>query len=297
MNYSVAVIGTVFIDYKGFAPPGYNAAGRNVGRVEVVPGGVARNVAVNMRALGLDTWFVGALNDDGPGAAVKEKMADMGIRLDHLVTAPGGSGAWLAIINHRGELLGSVSHMPDLAVMESAILPALSRVLPRVAGVALEVDLNEKIVLSVVEEARRHHTNIYALPGNLSVIGKNYELFQYLECFICNDTEFGQLTKSAVTGPDAVLPDMRAFAGEYRLKKLVVTFGERGAVYLDSTGGAGFQDVYETPVVDATGAGDAFFSAAAAALLRGKSLAEAAAAGAKTASFVIASRNNDCSFL
>ena len=41
---SIAVIGAVFVDIKGFPFDHYLPTGRNAGRVEYIHGGVARNV-------------------------------------------------------------------------------------------------------------------------------------------------------------------------------------------------------------------------------------------------------------
>ena len=42
MTIRVTVIGTIFMDCKGFAKQQYNAAGRNLGSVKFVHGGVGR---------------------------------------------------------------------------------------------------------------------------------------------------------------------------------------------------------------------------------------------------------------
>ncbi|MDR3349302.1 MAG: carbohydrate kinase family protein [Acidaminococcales bacterium] len=298
MQTGIAVIGTIFVDYKGFARAGYQPNGRNLGRVAVTPGGVARNVAVNMRCLGMDTWLVSTLNQDGECLLLKNRLSGYGIRLDCLATvASGGIGAWLAIIGQGGDLLGSVSHMPDVSVMEAAIIPALPAVFPKVEGVALEVDLSEKIARAVFAEAAAKNVKIYALPGNLSIIGKNYGFFRNMECFICNEVEAGALMRKDIGEPEKMLPEAIAFAREQKLKNFVVTLGEKGAVYIDSQGRSGFQGIYPAAAVDSTGAGDAFFSAAVAALLRGETLAGAVDCGARVASLVIGSGESDCSGL
>jgi pseudouridine kinase len=298
MPKGVAVIGTIFVDYKGFAGPGYRPGGRNLGRVAVTPGGVARNVAVNLRHLGLDVWLLSTLNQDGECLSLKDKLDAYGIRLNHLATVPaGGIGAWLAIIGHDGELLGSVSHMPDVSVMEAAIIPALPAVLAEVEGVAFEVDLSEKIAGAVFAETAKKNQKVYALPGNLSVIGKNYGFFQHMECFICNEVEAGALMRQTIDTPEKMLPEAAAFAREHKLKNFVVTLGEKGAVYIDQQGRSGFKGIYPATAADSTGAGDAFFSAATSSLLRGETLAKAVDDGARVASLVIGSQGSDCSGL
>jgi pseudouridine kinase len=298
MPASVAVIGTVFVDYKGFVREGYQPSGRNIGRLAITPGGVARNVAMNMRSLGLDTWLISTLNEDGEGLLLKNKLSSCGVRLDYLTAVPaGGAGAWLAIIGHDGRLLGSVSQMPDLSVMEAAIMPSLPLVLPKVDGVAFEVDLSERIVSAVFAQAVAAGVKIYALPGNLSVIGKDYSLFRHMECFICNEVEAAALMERQIDAPGKMREQVAVFAEKYKLKNFVVTMGEKGAVYVDSNGRSGVQGIYPAVVADSTGAGDAFFSAAVSFLIKGRTLAEAVDEGARVASLVIESQESDCSTL
>lgn len=299
MKPSISVIGTVFVDYKGFAQQGYQAQGRNIGKVEVVPGGVARNVAVNMAHLYVNTWFVGTLNDDGASEILKKKMVKSNINLEYLKIVPsGGTGVWLAILDHNGLLLGSISQMPDVELLEREITPVLAEAFVKTQGVALDVDLNESLVKKIIAEAKKTGSKVYALPGNFSVIGKNYDLFKDIECFICNETEVELLIgKQDFDNLDEVLKNAQAFAQKHSLNNFVVTLGEKGSLYIDSKGNTGFQNIYPTKVVDSTGAGDAFFSGTVAALLYKKSLSEAVEIGSKIASAVISARESDCSEL
>ena len=41
----IVVVGNVFVDFKGFPEGAFIPTGRNAGRVEIVHGGVGRNVA------------------------------------------------------------------------------------------------------------------------------------------------------------------------------------------------------------------------------------------------------------
>jgi len=299
MKPSIAVIGTVFIDYKGFAQQGYQAQGRNLGRVEVVPGGVARNVAVNMAHLNVETWLVSTLNDDGASETLKKKMTRSSINLEYLKIVPnGGTGVWLAILDHNGSLLGSISQMPDVELLEKEITPVLAQAFAKTQGVAIDVDLNESLVRKILAEAKKAGSKVYALPGNFSVIGKNYDLFKDIECFICNETEVELLIgKQDFNDLDIVLKNAQAFAQEHSLNNFVVTLGEKGSLYIDAQGNTGFQAIYPAQVVDSTGAGDAFFSGTVAALLHKKSLSDAVEIGSKIASIVISCQESDCSEL
>ena len=76
---------------------------------------------------------------------------------------------------------------------------------------------------------------------------------------------------------------------------MVVTLGERGAVYYDfRTSETGCQPAIPTSLVDSSGAGDAFFSGAVRGLINNSSLREAVSYGTRIASWTIQVEENNC---
>ena len=62
----IVVLGAVFVDIKGYPTSTYIPGGRNVGRVEQVPGGVSRNVVEDIANVELRPTFVSLVDDTGP---------------------------------------------------------------------------------------------------------------------------------------------------------------------------------------------------------------------------------------
>ena len=73
----IAVIGTVFVDVKGFPNNAYLPTGRNAGTVEFIHGGVARNVAEDIANLELRPVFIGLVDDNGTGKMVADSLQNM----------------------------------------------------------------------------------------------------------------------------------------------------------------------------------------------------------------------------
>ena len=88
-----------------------------------------------------------------------------------------------------------------------------------------------------------------------------------------------------------ILVDRVRFAG---IPRIIVTMGERGAVYADISGESGVCPALRVDVVDTTGAGDAFFAGVAIGLTYNKTVGEACVIGTRLAASVIASRENVC---
>ncbi len=78
------------------------------------------------------------------------------------------------------------------------------------------------------------------------------------------------------------------------IARMVVTLGDVGAVYAETSGSSGFCPAQHVEVLDTTGAGDAFFAGVAIGLTYGKSLAASCEIGTRLASSVIATKESVC---
>lgn len=298
MPTSVAVIGTIFMDCKGFAKQRYNPAGRNLGSVKFVHGGVGRNVAENMANLGVKTSFVSSVDKSGVGKEVLHRLSAVGINLDYVLeTEVRGMGLWLAILDDSGDLAGSVSQMPDLVVLENYIAEKGDEFISRTSHIVLELDLNEHITRQVIGLAKNANRPVYGIPGNLSVILDNMDILSGLTCFICNNIEAGRLIGKDLSNikPEELQKELIGFVDKTGLGSMVITLGAEGCVYFDSRSRhAGYQPIFPATVVDTSGAGDAFFSGTVMGLIKGNLLKQAVVFGSKVASWTIQSNENTC---
>lgn len=293
----IAVLGNVFIDYKGWSGEFYDPVGRNQGRIEIVHGGVARNVAENLALLGIKPEFVTTLGQDSVSDMVAMRLCENNVSLTYSGKyANNAIGMWLAILGNSGQLLGSISQLADMQLLEDLILEKLPSITAHIKNIAMDIDLTPCIAEKIIEHVQKDGVKLYALPGNLTVIKPNPHIFKYMECFICNDIEAGKLLDEEMQPKNIEHSKamVKALCSKFKLKQAVITLGEYGSVYCDPHGNLGYQDIYPTVVNDTTGAGDAFFSAAVAALIRGNTLAQAVQAGSKLASVILARSENTC---
>jgi len=296
---STVVIGSTFVDLKGFSESRYDPVGRNLGDVKIVHGGVGRNVAENFANVGVPVSFVGMTEESAIGRDVKRHLTEIGVGLDHLVTVPeNGIGMWLVILDEKGDLAGSISRMPDLSPLQAYLEENGDAAVRDADAVVLEVDLNERIAETAVRLAKRYGKKLYAIVGNLSVVLARRDLIRQTDCFICNEIEaakyFGREDLTSFS-PEQMLAFLPEAAKEEGIFSMVVTMGEKGSVYYDgNTGESGICAPVRTEVVDTCGAGDAFFSGTVMALGRGKPLSEAVRYGARLSSATIARAETTC---
>lgn len=298
MKPNVAVIGTVFIDCKGFSAGEFNPAGRNLGDVKFFHGGVGRNVVESLGRLAVPVTFVSTVDRSGIGDEVLSKLTAAGVGSRWVLrTEAQGMGFWLALLNHSGELAGAISQMPELAALESFILRQGREIVEESSDIVLELDLNACIAKHVVALAKAAKKPVYGIPGNLSVVLANREVLSDIDCFICNDIEAAKLFDIRLDRSDRanMIRHLKHFVDSCGLGSMVITLGGEGSVYYDSRSGeAGYQPVFPVAVVETTGAGDSFFAGTVMGLAARRSLAESVVFGSKVAAWTIQSPENVC---
>lgn len=299
MNHLVSVIGTVFMDVKGFATQTYNTKGRNLGNVKFVHGGVGRNVAETLAGIDIPTRLVSTVDDNGLGIEITNRLRSLHVDTQFIPSCPKGMGMWLAVLDEGGDLSGSISQVPDFTKLQHLIEVQGQHIISSSSHIALEIDLTEPIARKVIELAKFHQKPVYGLPGNLDIVMKHPGLLEEMQCFICNHVEAGKLTGinfESLTHSQ-MIATMTDYVHSHKIRSVVVTLGADGSIYYDrSTGVSGHQPVFPVQMVDSTGAGDSFFAGTIMGLVRGLPLDQAVIAGSKVAGWVIESSENNCPY-
>jgi len=292
----IVVIGTVFVDVKGFPGDVYIPNGRNAGRVEYVHGGVARNVAEDIANLELRPIFVGTVDETAMGKDVIEKLARHKVNVDYVKIAPDGMGTWLALFDNNGDVAGSISHRPDTYLTYPILEAYGDEIFKKCDSVILELDLHKDVVKKTFELAEKYNKKVYALVSNMRIALERRDFLQKLDCFICNEQEAGLLFLDdyTETAPDELCDILVEKIKAANITSMIVTMGAKGAVYADKFGDKGMIPAKNVVVKDTTGAGDAFCAGAMSGLTYGKSLREAIQIGNTLAASVITSTDNVC---
>lgn len=292
----IVVIGTVFVDIKGFPEDIYLPNGRNAGRVEYVHGGVARNVAEDVANLELRPTFVGTVDSTSMGRDVVEKLARHKVNVDYVKTMPDGMGTWLALFDHNGDVAGSISKRPNTYQVMSILEKDGDEIIKDCDSIIFELDMHKDVVKKIFELAEKYKKKVYALVSNMSIAIERRDFLQMLDCFICNEQEAGMLFLDdyTQTSPEELRDILSEKVKAANIPAMIVTMGGKGAVYADRLGDKGMIPARKVTVKDTTGAGDAFCAGAMSGLTYGKSLKEAVWIGTVLASSVITSSDNVC---
>lgn len=292
----IAVIGDVFIDIKGFSTSTYIPYGRNLGTIEQIHGGVARNVAEDIANVELEPVFVGTVDDDAMGEAVIQKLNRHKVDIRYMKKVKNGMGTWLAVFDHNGDVVASVSKRPEHEAMVQILEESGDEIFANADSIAIEIDMDQEVTKKTFALAEKYNKKVYALVSNMSVAIERRDLIRKTECFVCNQQEAGILFSENYDDitPEELYQILPERIRSAKISKMVVTMGDKGAVYATLDGENGICPALKVDVVDTTGAGDAFFSGVCLGLTYGKTLQEACVIGTRLASTVICTSENIC---
>lgn len=292
----IVVIGAVFVDIKGYPFAALSPSGKNAGRVEQVHGGVCRNVAEDIANVELRPTFVGLVDDTGSGQDVIDKLDRHKVNTKYIQRVPDGMGTWLAVFDTDGDVKAAISKRPDTTPLTQLLKEKGDEIFADCDSIAIEFDLEKETVKQILHFAKKYNKKVYAAISNMSIAMERRAFLQEIDCIVCNQQEAGQMFSDDYDHltPEEMRATLAANVHSANIPCMVVTMGEKGAVYARADGECGTVPAKKVDVIDTTGAGDAFFAGTVIGLTYGKTLAEACEIGSRLAASVICISENVC---
>ena len=281
----IAVIGGANIDIGGFSSAEARMRDSNPGRVRMSPGGVGRNIAANLALLGADTELITALGGDDRAQILHADCKKLGVKLNHAISFPDAStSTYLYIANADGDMLIAVN---DMAIHERLTPEALSPLIAEVNrcdAAVIEANLPTE-TLEFLSKALS--VPIVADAVSAAKVDRLKGALPRLYALKPNRIEAEKLTGIAVTDEKTARSAAEALVS-MGVKNVYLTMGEAGVCIANASGSA-FLKCTPLPMVNATGAGDAFSAAIAWAAAQGMNQVETARAGMAAASIAVES--------
>lgn len=229
-----------FVDIKGYPLATYIPGGRNAGRVEQVHGGVCRNVAEDIANVELRPTFVSLVDDTGTGQDVIDKLARHKVNTRYIQRVPDGMGTWLAVFNNEGDVVAAISKRPDTNPLTDLLAEKAMKFLRTAMALPLNLIWKRHCKAGLVF-CTEIPQKVYAAVSNMSIAMERRDFLQQIDCFVCNQQEAGILFSDEYDhmGPEEMCRTLAANVGSARIPCMVVTMGDKGAVYACADGESG----------------------------------------------------------
>lgn len=253
---NVVCIGGANIDIQGFPFAPIKMRDSNPGRLEISPGGVARNIAENLARMGIPLSMLSVVGDDLFGGIILDSCRDAGIDTSGMDVIPGmRSSAYLALTDTDGDMLSAVSDMRILKQMGAAFVLSHQAALKEAGLIVVDPNLSRDALEALFTICAGKP--IFADPISTSYAALLKEFIPHLYWIKANTFEAEVLSGQSIRSEDELL-SAAAKILQQGIKRLTITMGKRGVLYMDQTGLTMRRPAFPTPVVNATGAGDAF---------------------------------------
>ena len=155
-HIGIVVMGAVFVDIKGYPLTQYYPGGRNAGRVIQVHGGVSRNIAEDIANVELEPTFLSVVDRSGISTDVIEKLKRHKVNTDYIIRKKNGLGTWLAVFDHTGDVIASISSRPELDAIAEVLDEKGDEIFSSCDSVVVEIDMERFLLNRIFSLARKH---------------------------------------------------------------------------------------------------------------------------------------------
>lgn len=257
----VLVVGSsnvdIVIPVRNLPAPGETVLG---GERKEFWGGKGANQAVAAKKSGAEVCFISALGSDGYGVAYRKHLVDMGIKRQGLVRVPGPTGVALIVVDGRGRNQIAVSPGANSSLMPALV--AEKKGVMEYGGVVLaQFEVPRAMVAAAFRSAR--HRGAVTVLNPAPVSGKlTARMLSLVDVLVPNEVEAAVLCGTrgrvrTIAGLIRLCKKLR----EMGVKKVVLTAGKTGALFLTESESGWVKPPAGLKAVDTTGAGDTFCGA------------------------------------
>ena len=268
-----AVIGGINLDICGRSDQKLIPEDSNQGTVTMSPGGVGRNIAHNLRLLGVETVFVTALGGDAWSSQAEQDCRALGMNLDYAVHVPEGTiSIYLFLTEPDGNMALALSDTEIAGAVTPEVLTERLEMLCGASAVVLDANLSEKSIHWVAEHVT---APLFVDPVSVRKADKLRPVLGRFHTLKPNRIEAEHLTGIAIHDRESLFAAADCLL-ETGLRRAVISLGGAGALLAEGSERI-LMPCYPAKLVDVTGGGDAMMAALVYGYLSGRTFKESGA--------------------
>ncbi len=246
------VIGGANIDIFGIAKNPLIKEDSNIGKVEMSFGGVGRNIAHNMAILNTDLYFMSIFSTDNFGKLLYQDCERLNFNLKYSkIVSEYKSSTYLAIINEKNDMEVAISDMEIINTLTVDDLKVALKDFYEDDLVVIDTNLSKELLSFILDNK---HYKIAIDPISVNKANKLEGYLEKIDIFKPNVFEANALTNSTqyIDAAKKLIDD--------GVKELCLTLNSEGVLYYNKGSFYQLKVDEKINVVNATGAGDAFFA-------------------------------------
>ncbi|MFD1678121.1 ribokinase [Alicyclobacillus fodiniaquatilis] len=220
-------------------------------------GGKGANQAVAAHRAGGRVQLVAAVGDDEMGSTLVNHMKNIGLETDNIIRKAGMSGIAFITVGKQGENHIILSAGANQA-LSTEDLHGLKTTLQDADAIILQNEIPLETSCFAMKVAHQRGVRVFFNPAPAVLLPN--EAYASIDVMILNETEAAVITGVPVKNPDdaKLAADVLLQRG---VREVIVTLGEKGALYADTAQSVIYTPAFPTQAVDTTAAGDTFIGA------------------------------------
>lgn len=265
----ITVVGGMNLDLLGFPGGVLLHRDSNPGKVTMRPGGVGRNIAARLSALGAQVSLITALGNDDQARMLAVFCKENQLDISHALQTDCPSPCYLCIHDEKGDMAVAISDMQAVDRITPAEMEKRMPLINASQGCVLDANLPEDTLRYIAAHAS---VPLTLDPVSCHKAHKVRPILPHLSAIKPNLMEAETLTGEQT--PQKAARELRAQG----VQRVFISMGEKG-VYYAGPEEEGICPAIPLPAIPLTGAGDALMAGLTISLLNKKSTKEAAAFG------------------
>ncbi|MCR5723609.1 MAG: carbohydrate kinase family protein [Treponema sp.] len=253
----ILCIGNVSVDIKAYSVEEDTCEAYRDGTIDLVPGGVARGMAMNLRHLGLDSYIYSTVGDDIFGDYLRHGLEAEGVNTALLRSVQGESTSLFSVMASAGSRASCIYSTKVLRNIDFTddVIAFIEK--EQIVSLALDSNISPE-TFEKIYAYKKTHPELFVFQNATSpdLACRTQPYVQLIDLFACNEFEAAAILHEEPLMDITTVDKFRSLGyGDF-----IVTFGDRGVLV------AVGKDTYIEPpyapvrVVDTIGAGDAFAS-------------------------------------
>lgn len=277
------VIGGVNVDIGGRPLAPLIPKDSNPGRIFTSLGGVGRNIAHNMRLLGLNVKLITALGEDEHGRMIKDSCEKLGIDISGYLSCPEeATSSYMFISDYDGDMSAAISDMNIYKNLTPEYVMKRMDEINNSKLVIVDTNIPTETIAYLSKNAK---VPVFADPVSCTKAARLLPSLSNLHSVTPNALEARILTGIKVDSQEALEKVAKVFT-DAGVKNVFITLGSEGVYVADKNEGLHVKNL-PCNVVNATGAGDAMMAGFAYAFVNEMNLRETALVGLAAAAIAV----------
>lgn len=247
-----------------------------------IPGGKGANQAVAMAKLGCDVDFLGKVGNDNFADLVLESMRKAGVNTRNIKREKTSTG--IAVINVDKKANNNIIVIAGAnGEVDETYLLEHEEIIKNAEAVVFQLEIPIDTVKFGLKLAKRHNKLTVLNPAPAHELDD--EIIENVDIIIPNEHELSRLAHMEIKDEIDLTKASKSLI-ERNVKKIIVTLGEKGALYVDKNT-TKLYPAYKVKAVDSTAAGDAFIGGFVGNYIQTKDIDKAIDMGQRTAAISI----------